>query len=350
MPPTIDTTLLKNMFNKILFISFFFSFSPLLAQTIELELKNFPIEIKNRNFYVSKVIDSRKDTSLVGWSILNKETKGRKYTLKNGLSYALGTYIKTNLTSDSSQIPLTMNVISLIVTENTKGMREGKARVVVQFLREESGSYGKVFETSAFTESSSEFGKDIFTTHERRIRAVINQCLKNLSESKWAQTKPDYITLTELKFESTKLDTISKLLADTAGMFASNKKEEEVILKQNQIEMKSGILPTFKQENAKHHTLWAFRKHFKQLNDLETNKLYSDYKSKFKLSFLALGIGAIFIGASFSDDTLEDTGMPNLGLAIPGLAFAACTIPIYIKTNRLARKTVTRYNLAIGNK
>ena len=338
------------MFNKFLFVLFFFSFSTLLAQKLELELKNFPIEIKNRNFYISKVIDSRNDTSLVGWSLLNKDTKGNSYTLKNGLANSFENYFATNLKSETTQTALILNVITLLVSEKTKGMKEGKARIVVQFLKEENGNFGKVFETSSFTESTSEIGKDIYTTHERRIRAVVNQCLQNLSESKWADIKPDFVSKTELQYESNKIDTLSKVLYDTAGLFSANRKEEIIILKQNQITMKSGIVPTFRQYNEKHQTLWAFKKHFKQLNDIETSKLYSDYKAKFKLTFFALGIGALFIGASFMDDSIEETGLPNLGLAVPGLAFAACSIPIYIKTNRIARKTVNRYNTTIENK
>ena len=338
------------MFNKLLFLLFLSSFSISQAQKLGLELKNFPVEIKNRNFYISKVIDSRKDTSLIGWSLLNKDTKGRSYCLKNGLNASFENYFATNLKPETNQTALVLNVITLLVSERTKGMKEGKARIVVQFLKEENGNFGKVFETSSYTESTSEIGKDIYTTHERRIRAILNQCLKNLSESKWTEIKPDFISSTELQFESNKIDTLSKVLYDTAGLFSANRKEETIILKQNQITMKSGIVPTFRQDNAKHHTLWAFKKHFKQLNDIETSKLHSDYKAKFKLTFFALGIGALFIGASFSDNSMEDTGLPNLGLAVPGVAFAACSIPIYIKTNRLARKTINRYNLTIENK
>lgn len=338
------------MFHKSLFVLFFSSFSIVQAQKLALELKDFPVEIKDRNFYISKVIDSRKDTSLIGWSLLNKDTKGSSYTLKNGLTNSFESYLAANLKPETNQTPLILNVITLLISERTKGMKEGKARIVVQFLKEENGNFGKVFETSSFTESTSEIGKDIYTTHERRIRAVVNQCLKNLSESKWAEIKPDFVSKTELQYESNKIDTLSKVLYDTAGLFSANRKEEIIILKQNQITMKSGIVPTFRQDNSKSHTLWAFKKHFKQLNDIETSKLYSDYKAKFKLTFFALGIGALFIGASFTDDTLEDTGLPNLGLAVPGLAFAACSIPIYIKTNRLARKTINRYNTTIENK
>jgi hypothetical protein len=338
------------MFNKFLFVLFSLSITISQAQQLAIELKNYPVEIKNRNFYISKVIDSRNDTNLIGWSLLNKETKGKSYILKNGLTNSFENYFEYNLKQETSQTPLILNVITLFISENTKGMKEGKARIVVQFLKEENGNFGKVFETSSYTESNSEIGKDIYTSHERRIRAVVNQCLKNLSESKWAEIKPDFISRTELQFESNKIDTLSKVLYDTAGLFSANRKEEIIILKQNQITMKSGIVPTFRQDNTKHHTLWGFKNHFKQLNDLETSKLYSDYKAKFKLTFFALGIGALFIGASFSDDSMEETGLPNLGLAVPGIAFAACSIPIYIKTNRLARKTINRYNTTIENK
>lgn len=338
------------MLNKCILVLFLFSFSSTQAQKIAIELKDFPIEIKNRNFYISKVIDSRKDTSLVGWCLLNKDTKGSSYTLKNGLTSSFENYFAANIKPETTQTALILNVITLLVSERTKGMKEGNARIVVQFLKEEDGNFGKVFETSSFTESTSEFGKDIYTTHERRIRAILNQCLKNLSESKWAEIKPDFVSKTELLYESNKIDTLSKVLYDTAGLFSANKQEETIILKQNQITMKSGIVPTFRQENAKHHTLWGFKKHFKQLNDIETSKLYSDYKAKFKLTFFALGLGALFIGASFADDSMEETGLPNLVLATPGIAFAACSIPIYIKTNRLARKTTNRYNTTIENK
>jgi hypothetical protein len=335
--------------NLLFLFAFLFSFQ-LFGQKIEVELKNFPIELKEKKFYISKVIDSRNDTSKIGWRLLDKETKGSYYVLKGGTVNAIANYLNINLKPDSTQVPLTLNLISLAVTERAKGMREGRAKMVVQFLKENNGTYGKVYETTAITESLSEFGKDIYTTHERRIRAVLNQCLKNLSESKWAEVKPDFVSKLEIKDESARLDTVSKHLADTVGLFSNKKKEDLVLLQLEQIQFKGGIVPTFTLQNEKHRTLWAFKRHFKQLNDLQTNRLCADYKGKFKLSFLALGIGAIFIGASFSDDSVKDTGLPNLGLAVPGLAFAMCSVPIYIKTNKLARKTVERYNLAIENK
>jgi hypothetical protein len=338
------------MSQKIYFflLFFFFCFS-LFAQKINIDLKNYPIDLKEGGFYISKVLDNRNDTTKVGWSVLDKDTRGNVYVLKGGTSNALVRYFNTNLKRDTNQVPLVLNLVSLMVTERAKGMREGKARVAVQFLRENEGMFGKVYEASSYTETLSEFGKDIYTTHERRIRAVLNQCLKNLSQSRWMEVKPDYISAVELKEETGRIDTLSKLLADTTGLF-NRKKAETVVLSLDQIQFKGGVLPSFVLNKNKAHTLWAFKKYFKQLNEAETNKLYADYKSKFKLSFLVLGIGAIFVGASFSDDSVEDTGLPNLSLAVPGAVFAACSVPIYIKTNKLARKTVERYNVAIENK
>ncbi len=338
------------MSKPLFFVLFLILFQTAFGQKLEIELKNFPIELKDPKFYISKVIDSRNDTSKIGWSILNKETKGSFYAFKSGTSNAVAKYLSINLKQDSTQTPLVLNIVSLILTEKNRGMKEGKVRMVVQFLKEENGTYGKVYQTNSFTESNSEFGKDIYTSHERRIRAVINHSLKKLSESKWAEINPDFVSSLELKEEASQLDTLSKLLADTVGLFSGKKKEDLVILKLHQIQFKGSFVPKFTFEEKKFRTLWAFKKHFKQLNDLETNRLYADYKGKFKLTFLAFGIGAALIGASLADETLDDTGLPNLGLAIPGLAFAACSIPIYIKTNKLARKTTKRYNLAIENK
>lgn len=336
----------KKIYFSILCLVFCYS---LFAQKVEIEFKNYPIELKQRGFYISRVLDNRNDTSKVGWSVLDKDTRGKFYVLKGGTSKSLGLYFNTNLKRDTNQVPLVLNLVSLMVTERAQGMREGRAKVAVQFFREKDGMFGKVYETSSYTESLSEFGKDIYTTHERRIRAVLNQCLRNLSESRWMEVKPDYVSEFELREESKKIDTISKRFADTVGLF-NWKRAETVILNLDQLQHKGGLLPNFVLNKNKSHTLWAFKKYFKQLNDAETNKLYTDYKAKFKLSFLVLGIGAVFVGASFSDNSIADTGMPNLSLAVPGAVFAACSVPIYIKTNKLALKTAERYNAAIENK
>ena len=325
----------------------FFIFSNSNAQNIELELKNIPIEIKNNNFYILNVIDSRTDTSRIGWSIINKETRGKYYTLKNGTTRALTSYLKNNLKSDSTAIPLVLNIISMYVKEKGKLMKGADAYVMVQFLREKNGSYGKVFETKAYTESVSEVGKDIYTSHERRIRIVIIECLKKLNESAWLNTRPDFVSEIEIKQEAMLSDTLSKKIADTTGLFSNAKKEVEIALQLRQIQYKSGFIPAFSLENKKYHHLWAFKRHFKQSDDIQTQKLFTDYKAKFRLTFFALGLGAAIAGLSFA--SAESEG-PNLALLIPGAVFSLCSIPIYIKCNKLARRTVERYNTVILDK
>jgi hypothetical protein len=319
------------------------------GQSIEIELKNFPVQIEKRDFYIQQVWDGRSDTSKLGWSALNKETEGRVYTLKGGLEASLGHYFQQNLPRDSGQIPLILNVTSLIVSERVNVMREGKAILVVQFFKEQEGMYGKVYETSFQTESQSEFGKDIYTTHERRIRFLLATCLKNLAQSKWKEIKPDYISFQEIRVESHEKDTLSRSISDSAKVFRSKKEIEQASLSKTEISYSKDFVPTYRLDDKKYRTLWPFKWHFQSLADKELNALYSDYKAKYKLSFFTFGIGAALLGLSFVEGD-SDSGLPNLSLAVPGIAFAGCSFPIYFKSKKIARATVDKYNAVIRSK
>ena len=319
------------------------------SQKIELELKNIPIGIKDRKFYISKVLDSRTDTNRLGWSIIDKESRGKSYTLKGGTINAFSNYFSRNLPFDSSQIPLVLNIVSLYVKEKGKIMRTGQAFGLVQILKEKDGKFGKVFETKVFTESVSEVGKDIYTSHERRIRIVFTECLQKLNETKWQEKIPDFVSEFEVKQDAMVLDTISKKLSDTTGLFKIVKKEDQINLQLSQIQYKRGLLPSYSLNNIKHRQLWSFKSYLKQSNDLLTQKLFTDYKGKFRLTFCAFAIGAAITGIALSNGSFDGEG-PNLSLLVPGAAFALCSIPLYIKTNKLARRTIERYNLVIQNK
>ncbi|MBC7391393.1 MAG: hypothetical protein H7329_19490 [Opitutaceae bacterium] len=329
------------------FSIFFYNYS--FSQSIELELKNIPVEIKERKFYISKILDSRIDTNRLGWSIIKKETRGKPFTLKGGTINGFSNYFLRNLPTENNEVPLALNIVSLYVKEKGKIMRSGQAYAHVQLFQIKDGKYGKVFETNAFTESVSEVGKDIYSSHERRIRIVLTECLQKFNESNWMEKIPDYVSELEVKQEAMTVDTISKRLADTTGLFTFAKKEEKINLQLSQIKYTHGFVPSYTLNNKKHRQLWSFKSYFKQSNDILTQKFFSDYKGKFRLTFCAFAIGAVLTGISLGGDSFDDEG-PNLSLLIPGAAIALCSIPLYIKTNKLARKTIDRYNLVIENK
>lgn len=317
------------------------------AQSLELELKSFPIEIENRKFFIERVLDGRADTSKIGWSILNEETRGKAYTLKGGLEAQLNTYFLSSLKRDSTQLPLIMNICGLVISEKKKVMREGHAAVQVQFLRKGEEGYGKVFETTFKTETVSEFGRDIYTTHERRIRFVLNGSLKRLQQSKWQEAKPDFVSLEEILVESRSKDSLSRTIKDSVIVFQTAKEEQLRTLVLEQIHYSKGLFPSYTLGDKRNGTLWPYKHHFSKLNNKEVNKLFADYKGKFRLTFFTLGIGAALVGLSFVGEEVAESGMPNLGLLVPGAVFMGFSVPIYFKSKKLGRSTVDRYNLAI---
>lgn len=331
----------------LLLLGFFCQVDGLYAQVIE--LKNQPIEVTGRKFFISHVMDSRADTTKIGWCFLNKEKRGQAYTFSSGLSKSLLAYFNNSLKSDTGQVPLIVNVVSLVISEKKGLMAEGKAQLSVQFLREENGLLGKVFSTTLHTTTTSEFAKDIYTTHERRIRFVFQLAFQKLQASSWREIQPDYISKAELMQEAVALDTLSKSLLDTAGMFAEKRKAELEQVQLAHIGYSNGFLPSFTLQGKRYKTLWAFKKQFAQLNDKQVNRYFSNYKGKIRLSLVTLAVGGALLGFAFSDPTMED-GMPNLTLVVPGAAFVGCSIPIYLQSKKWARKTVETYNEALSNK
>jgi len=229
-------------------------------------------------------------------------------------------------------------------------MREGKAYTVVEFYKKQEELYGKVFETSFKTESTSEFAKDIYTTNERRIRFLFTNCLKNLSLSKWAEMKPDFVTLKEVKDESLLKDTLSKYIQDSVAVFKSKKQQQHEALKLSQLTYKNGFFPSYKIEEKTYRTLWPLKSRFLKLGNKGVNSSFLDYKAKIRLTFLTLGIGAALAGFSLFGDDVKDSGMPNLVLLVPGGVFMGLSLPIYLKSRKLGRATVDKYNAALESK
>lgn len=335
---------------KRLFLFCFLGSLAVTGQPINIELKNFPIEIEDRNYFIKGVIDGRKDTSKIGWSTLNKETQGRTYRFKGGLEGQLTKYFENNLKKDSGQTPLYLNVISLIIMERANIMREGKAYTVVEFYKKQDNLYGKIFETSFKTESTSEFAKDIYSTNERRIRFLFTNCLKNLSLSKWAEIKPDFVTLEELKEESQLKDTLSKFIKDSIALFKSKKQQQYEALQLSQLTYKSGFLPSYLIEEKTYRTLWPLKSRFLKLGNKGVNSSFVDYKAKLRLTFFTLGIGAALVGLSFIGEDVQESGFPNLALLVPGAVFMGFSVPVYLKSRKLGRATVDKYNVALESK
>lgn len=160
-----------------------------------LTLKPEKIIIPDRTFYIAGIIDERQDTSSIGISA-GKE----KINFENGTaSYLLNYFSKTLPQEYKKQHPIIVKIKRLLVSEENKYSEIASAAISINFYMDFSGSLGKVYEAKS---EVNESGIDIATTHEKRIRYVLYDCLKQFAESDWKSVKPVFDEKGKSKFEN----------------------------------------------------------------------------------------------------------------------------------------------------
>jgi hypothetical protein len=170
-----------------------------MAQKELITLKNSLIRVPDQKFYIRSVIDGRVDVADIGFVHQGSFNKKLRVDLKDGVEPALQSFYTYALKVDSSLIPIAIRVVFFQVSERTDGPSEiGKAELKVEFYRRnDSGQWGKVYETEAQAE---EVAPDVTSGHERRIRKVLENVLLAFNNSNWTMTQPSsFVDFNQIK-------------------------------------------------------------------------------------------------------------------------------------------------------
>ena len=161
-----------------------FSLSQGSVNYISLLPEHFKIE--NRNFYISKVIDERKNKFSLGISQVGPFNKKAVTKFKNGLENSFFNFISNSLDSEIVHQAVTIKVLDLDISERTTATTEtGTVSLRINFYaRGTKGEQVKIFE---LTKVKKERAFDVTKGHERRIREVLVEIIEEFSISAWEE-------------------------------------------------------------------------------------------------------------------------------------------------------------------
>ena len=152
-----------------------------------IDLKTVPFEIKNENFYISKVFDDRQENYL-------GVIEGNKLHFENGTDTTIKKFMDTTLPKTNDRIPITIRINNLKIEQAQTSIEERTARVYIElsFYTESGEELYKVvhYEDQVFPVSNL---TEIFETHEQRVRAALEYCLWSFINAKKANTTNNLI-------------------------------------------------------------------------------------------------------------------------------------------------------------
>lgn len=161
------------------FLFLLFTTSIAFAQTHTLDLSKQRLQVQNREFYISKVIDGRIVDSSVG--VVQKSILNNKVTaiFSKPLVEELYTFTSEHLPKQSSQFPIILRVNKLWVSEHTTSSSEsGTAEVRLDFIYEKDSTYFLLYSSTSL---KTRHGLDVTSKHEENIAAVLTESLQKFA-------------------------------------------------------------------------------------------------------------------------------------------------------------------------
>ena len=165
-------------FQNIQYIILILCFSQISLAQKTIKIKADKIILYDRNFFISEIIDVRKDTGKIGVSADKQEI-----LIEQGLKTGLMNYFAVALPKEhKKQIPVIMKINKFLVTEETEYSEIATAIAEVEFLAQ---SANELIRISKIESEIRESGQGIGASHEKRIRFIIYDCLKKFNDEAW---------------------------------------------------------------------------------------------------------------------------------------------------------------------
>ncbi len=162
---------------KLTLILFLLLTGMLYGQEKLIKLKKGKTVIQISDYYIAKVIDERESQGYIGQAWVGAFNKRVNLNLANGVEASIFDYLDKAPSDASKQVPIVIKILNLKVDEERANSAEiGTAKVKMAFYNSSNDTLRKLHEAEAFIE---ERGWDVTQTHERRIRKVIDACLKD---------------------------------------------------------------------------------------------------------------------------------------------------------------------------
>lgn len=174
---------------------------------VEITLQKQPFEVGSRTFYISKVIDSRKQKENIGYT---KNSLDEKVAIRlvSGITTAIQSFIDHSLSPKAGFTPVIMQIHYLKVKEEQSSVAEITTRGEIKLVFYEQDEDGlkqvysiEHYEDEVFKEARQ---TDILNAQAKRVRHLLEHCLKNFAEQRRRQkTTAKYVNSEVLHKPST---------------------------------------------------------------------------------------------------------------------------------------------------
>lgn len=155
-----------------------------------IDLKTVPFEIQDQNIYIEKVFDDRQEQHL--GVVKDRSGKQLNLRLEEGASVAVKKFMDVALPKTDNRTPIHIRIKALEIQQVQTSIDEITARVYTKlsFFSEGGLTGGELFsighyENQVFPVSNS---TEIYETHEKRIRAALEYCIRGFINSQNTDT------------------------------------------------------------------------------------------------------------------------------------------------------------------
>ena len=291
-------------------------------KTFYLELNMEVFTIENCGFFVSTVLDERKDTTSVGFAQIGAFNKKVNAKIKGGVENSFYDFISNSLPQQDHLNEIILKVQELKVSEHTGFSTEtGEAVLSIDFYTyNQNDELVKVFETTSFV---SEQALDVTKGHENRVRLAIIDCLKKFSASSWEENLMS-ATSTSLNAES-----------DSVKLADDDNTSNQILLNDKN--------PRFSYHGRSYVSLVELKSVILNSGDEEVVDGFRRYKNTQSIAnVLACAGGGLFgypLGAAIT------TGEINTDIMLSGLGLFVVALIIQGEANKMAVPVVERFNV-----
>lgn len=173
---------MKSLFTLALFLLPFLSF----GQNYVVDLQNHDLNIRNRRFYISRVIDARLETSNIGSVQTGAFSAMKTAAFSEEFSPALLHFFERTIPLAQGMQPVIMKVTQLRLKQKAEGMAQyAIAEVEVEFLYESKPNvYLKLYDAGSVMQKKANEVKD---RHDKNLVAALEHCLSQLADQDFNQ-------------------------------------------------------------------------------------------------------------------------------------------------------------------
>ncbi len=195
----------------IAFILCLFSFTNGISQ-IKIQLKSKKFQLDSVEFYITKIIDGRKNKDDIGY-VRNWSDKKKYIILDPSIEKAIQNFVDISLPHSSNSTPIILKIAYLNVKTERISISENTARteIKLEFYKESYPSINKIFEIEYYEDYRfDDFSNiEVLSIYERQICSVLEHCINTFSKEYLDNKKLSPFSNREKLLEPAKIEKLT---------------------------------------------------------------------------------------------------------------------------------------------